>query len=511
MSHQPQSANPPNALVGASPILCLQDPAVLGCTAVERAELRRVKIHLIAICGTGMGSFAGILQKAGHEVRGSDESVYPPMSDMLKTWNIPVMQGFRPENLDWSPDLVIIGNVIKKTNPEAQAVLARGLSYQSFPQSMGETFLEGRRSIVVAGTHGKTTTCAMTAWLLTSARRDPGFLIGGVLRNFTESFRDTKPGNPFVIEGDEYDTAFFDKGPKFLHYRPKVAVVTSIEHDHADIYANVEAVAVSFRKLVKIIPSEGALFVAKGAPGEQYLDELSALASCQVYRYGVGIDADWRADILREAPNGLTFSLRGPTQRYGEFFLPVPGRHNVANVTAALAVSLSEGCDVELLREGLTKFLGVKRRQEERFEVGGVLVVDDFAHHPTAVSETLRALKAKYQGRKLWAIFEPRSATCRRNILEPLYVSAFDQADEVVITYAHRSEEFPVEERFDSARLIRNIAARGTPAHYLATPDEIATFVGREAKPQDVVIIMSNGGFGGLHLKLQAQLKNRNP
>ena len=336
-----------------------------------------------------MGSFAGILQKAGHEVRGSDENVYPPMSDMLQALRIPVMQGFRPENLDWSPDLVIIGNVIKKTNPEAQAVLARGLSYQSFPQSMGENFLEGRRAIVIAGTHGKTTTCALTAWLLESARRAPGFLIGGVLRNFTESFRDTNPGNPFVIEGDEYDTAFFDKGPKFLHYRPKVAVVTSIEHDHADIYADVEAVAESFRKLVQIIPEEGALFVAKGAPGERYLDEISALAPCQVYRYGVGLDADWRAEILRESHEGVTFSLQGPTKSYGEFFLPVPGRHNVANATVALAVALTEGCDAELLREGLSKFLGVKRRQEERFEINGVLVVDDFAHHPTAVAETL--------------------------------------------------------------------------------------------------------------------------
>jgi UDP-N-acetylmuramate: L-alanyl-gamma-D-glutamyl-meso-diaminopimelate ligase len=470
-----------------------------------------VKIHLIAICGTGMGSFAGILQKAGHEVRGSDENIYPPMSDTLNTWNIPIMQGFRPENLDWNPDLVIIGNVIKETNPEAQAALARCIPYQSFPQSMGETFLEGRRALVVAGTHGKTTTCAMTAWLLESAKKVPGFLIGGVLRNFPESFRDTDPGNPFVIEGDEYDTAFFDKGPKFLHYRPKVGVVTSIEHDHADIYADVEAVAASFRKLVKIVPKEGALFVAKGAPGEKYLDEISDLAACKVYRYGVGIAADWRTELLREASEGSTFSLRGPEISYGEFFLPVPGRHNVANATVALAVAISEGCQVELVRAGLRGFLGVKRRQEERFEIDGVLVVDDFAHHPTAVAETLRALRTKYQGRKLWAIFEPRSATCRRNVLEPLYVSAFDQADEVVITYAHRSQEFPPEERFDSARLVQNITARGRRAHYLATPDEIATFLAKEAKPKDVIIIMSNGGFGGLHLKLQAQLKDRSP
>jgi UDP-N-acetylmuramate: L-alanyl-gamma-D-glutamyl-meso-diaminopimelate ligase len=468
-----------------------------------------LKIHLIAICGTGMGSFAGILQKSGHEVRGSDENVYPPMSDMLKAWNIPVMQGFSPSNLDWGPDLVIIGNVIKRTNPEAQEVMKRGLSYQSFPQSMGEMFLEGRHSIVVAGTHGKTTTSAMSAWLLECAKKSPGFLIGGVLRNFTESFRDTEVGKPFVIEGDEYDTAFFDKGPKFLHYRPKTAIVTSIEHDHADIYPNVEAVAESFRKLVKIIPKEGSLFVAKGAPGETYLDEISRLAACRVYRYGVAIDADWRSDIIREAPEGITFSLKGPTQSYGEFFLPVPGRHNLSNVTAALGVAISQGCDLELLRAGLTQFLGVKRRQEERFEVDGVLVVDDFAHHPTAVSETLKALKNKYPGRRLWAVFEPRSATCRRNVLEPLYVPAFDLADEIVLTYAHRSEEFSIEERFDSARLVRNIAARGKSAHYLASPDEIAEFLVKEAKAKDVVIIMSNGGFGGLHVKLQERLQKR--
>jgi UDP-N-acetylmuramate: L-alanyl-gamma-D-glutamyl-meso-diaminopimelate ligase len=483
-----------------------------------------MKIHLIAICGTGMGSFAGILQRAGHEVRGSDENIYPPMSELLRDWNIPIFSGFRPENLDWSPDLVIIGNVIRRVNPEAQAAITRGIPYQSFPQAMGEMFLSDKHSIVVAGTHGKTTTSAMTAWLLECAGKKPGFLIGGALRNFPESFREAgnKPAGAepdihqvgllgeaarfFVIEGDEYDTAFFDKGPKFLHYRPKTAIITSIEHDHADIYPNVEAVAASFEKLSKIMPSAGLLMVARGAPGEEYLERVSQMAPCRVLRYGVGVDADFRGDIERESASGVTFSLRGPTQRYGSFTLTVPGRHNVANAVAALGVAISHGCDVELLREGLPRFLGARRRQEEKFSARGVLVVDDFAHHPTAVHETLRALSAKYQGRRLWALFEPRSATCRRNILEPRYVDAFDLADVVVITYAHRSEEFPPEERFDSERLIRNISAKGKRAHYLATPDAIADFVAANALDGDVVILMSNGSFGGLAKKLEEKL-----
>lgn len=476
-----------------------------------------MKIHLIAICGTGMGSFAGILQKAGHEVRGSDENVYPPMSDLLKAWNIPVMEGFRPENLDWNPDLVIIGNVIKRVNPEAQEVMRRSLPYKSFPQAMGEMFLEGRHSIVVSGTHGKTTTCAMTAWLLECAKKDtlrpPGFLIGGALRNFSESFRDTAPGNPFVIEGDEYDTAFFDKGPKFLHYRPKTAIITSIEFDHADIYENAEAVATSFRKLAKILPQDGLLLVAKGAPGENYLDEVSGLAPCKVQRYGVGVPADWRSEILEEGPNGVRFTVRGPSpwNDLGAFLLTVPGRHNVANATAAISAALHQGAAPETLREALPRFLGARRRQEERANVGGILLIDDFAHHPTAVKETLQALSLKYPKRKLWAIFEPRSATCRRDVLEPQYVSAFDIADEILIAYAHRSEEIPVESRFQSDRLVKNIVAHGKKARYKATAPEIAKVLLEETQPGDVIIIMSNGGFGGIHSLLIQGLQARFP
>lgn len=468
-----------------------------------------MKIHLTAICGTGMGSFAGILQRAGHEVRGSDENIYPPMSDKLREWGIPVYEGFRPENLDWGPDLVIIGNVVTRKNPEGQAVLARGLAYESFPAAMGRMFLDGRHSIVVAGTHGKTTTSAMTAWLLSDTGQGPGFLIGGALRNFSESFRDTPPGRPFVIEGDEYDTAFFDKGPKFLHYRPKTAIVTSIEHDHADIYPDVEAVAESFRKLARVMPADGLLLLATGAPGDAYLDELAGLAPCRVERYALGQDAEWRGDITAEGPEGVTFTLARRGQALGSFGLRIPGRHNATNAVAALAAALHAGAAPEGLRAALPGFLGARRRQEEAGEIGGVLLVDDFAHHPTAVAETLRALRAKYPGRRFWALFEPRSATCRRNVLEPQYVSAFDQADEVLLAHAHRSEEFPLEERFLPERLAANIRARGVRARYLPAVEEIVACVASEARPGDVVVLMSNGGFGGIVNKLTAALRAR--
>jgi UDP-N-acetylmuramate: L-alanyl-gamma-D-glutamyl-meso-diaminopimelate ligase len=470
-----------------------------------------MKIHLTAICGTGMGSFAGILQRAGHEVRGSDENIYPPMSDKLREWGIPMYEGFQPENLNWNPDLVIIGNVVTRKNPEGQAILARGLAYESFPSAMGRMFLEGRRSIVVAGTHGKTTTSAMIAWLLHEAGQQPGFLIGGALRNFPESFRDTPPGHPFVIEGDEYDTAFFDKGPKFLHYRPRTAIVTSIEHDHADIYANVEAVAESFRKLARIMPSDGLLLLAKGAPGETYLDELAKLAPCRVERYGLGADtgSEWRGEIEHQGPDGLSLRLWHHAEDLGVFRLSVPGRHNAANAIAALAASLQNGAAPDDLRRALPGFLGARRRQEEAGTAGDVLVIDDFAHHPTAVHETLRALRSKYPNRRFWALFEPRSATCRRNILEPLYVEAFDLADEVIIAHAHRSEEFPLAERFLPGRLAENLTQRGVRARYLPDAEQIVSCVASEAHAGDVVVVMSNGSFGGIVPKLLAALRAR--
>lgn len=467
-----------------------------------------MKIHLIAICGTGMGSFAGLLKESGHEVRGSDENVYPPMSDKLREWGIPVFTGFAPENLDWGPDLVIIGNVVTRKNPEAQAVLARKIPHQSFPAAMGEMFLAGRHSIVVTGTHGKTTTSALLAWLLFETQKNPGFLIGGALKNFPHSFRYTPETFPFVIEGDEYDTAFFDKKAKFFHYRPKTAIVTSLEFDHADIYADVEAIAEAFRGFVRLLPPEGRLLIARGAPGDPYLDELARLAPCRVERYAVGQEADWRAEVLSEGKETV-FSLHGPQGEVGRFSLKIPGRHNIANATAALGVALGMGGEVEALKQALFRFEGVKRRQEERGEEGGVLLIDDFAHHPTAVAETLRAIKARYPQRRLWAIFEPRSATCRRNILEPQYVPAFDLADEIILARAHRAEEFPPEERFDPGRLAKNISARQKSARYLPEVDQIVATVANEARPGDVVLIMSNGGFGGIQAKLLSALGAR--
>jgi UDP-N-acetylmuramate: L-alanyl-gamma-D-glutamyl-meso-diaminopimelate ligase len=463
-------------------------------------------IHLVGVAGTGMGSFAGLLQAAGHTVRGSDDNVYPPMSDKLAAWGIEVRRGYRPENLEPTPDLVVIGNVIRKVNVESAAVLERGLAYTSFPRALGDLFLADKHSVVVAGTHGKTTTTSLTAWLLTSAGLDPGLLVGGVPHNFDEGFRVGK-GPHFVVEGDEYDTAWFDKVPKFLHYRPRTAILTSLELDHTDIYPDVEAIELEFERLVALVPEDGRILAC--ASGERVVPRTrQARAPVETYTARPGVDADWRVEAVEVTPDGTHFDLVNGGRRLGRALLPMHGLYNVENAVVAAAVALGAGVSFDAVARGLAEFRGVARRQTVRAEVDGVRVVDDFAHHPTAVRETLAGLRARFPAGRLVAVFEPRSATSSRSVFQAAYAEAFDVADEVIIAGVGRPE-IAASERLDVGVLAQQIAARGPDAKNLEAVDTIVAHLARTAQPGDTLVFMSNGGFGGIYGKIEAALAAR--
>jgi UDP-N-acetylmuramate: L-alanyl-gamma-D-glutamyl-meso-diaminopimelate ligase len=463
-------------------------------------------IYLVGICGTGVGALAGLLKRQGHRVRGSDEKAYPPMSDKLREWGIPVHEGYDAAHLSPRPDLVIIGNVIRKTNPEATYARDNGLAVMSMPQAVAEFGIGSKHSIVVAGTHGKTTTTALAAHVLIERGRDPGFLVGGALVGYSDSFR-AGSGGEFVVEGDEYDTAYFDKGPKFLHYRPRTAIITSIEFDHADIYKDADHVESAFARLVDIVPEDGHLVAWHGAERARKLAEARARARrVTLYARERAPGVDLWLDECRMGPAGLTLKpvLRG--ESLGEMVVPLWGEINALNALAVVAALHGVGLSPRDIAAGLATFRGVKRRLEVRGEPRGVTVVDDFAHHPTAVRETLAAARTRWPGRRMWAIFEPRSATSRRNVFTEEYVEAFSRADRVVIGSHARLHEIAESERFDPAALAERVADRGVPASALAEVDAIATLVAREAEQGDVVMVMSNGDFGGLHAKILAGL-----
>ncbi len=471
-------------------------------------DLDRVRrIHLMGIGGTGMGAFAGLLKKAGYDVTGSDEAIYPPMSEMLAAWGIPALQGYRPENLATAkPDLVIVGNVIRRVNPEATALRESGLPYLSFPQALGEIFLAKQQPVVIAGTHGKTTTSALVAHLLTSAGRDPSALIGGVALNLGGNYR-MGNGRPFVVEGDEYDTAYFDKGSKFLHYRPEVAVLTSLEFDHADIFRDLAHYESAFARFVALLPRAGHLAVSTAY---RTAVSLAENAACHVETYGLE-QGELHARELQFDGHGSHFIPVRRNKELARWTLGVWGRHNVENALGAASVCLHLGLSVDEIGEGLATFQGVRRRQQLLGSPGGIAVVDDFAHHPTAVRETLAAVRSRFQGRRVLAIFEPRSNTSRRNIHQGAYAKAFAGAALALLSTPHNPSQIAEEERLDPEKLAHDIATGGTPARHLANVDDIVAAVLAEAQPNDVVLVMSNGAFGGLCGKLMAALAARPP
>jgi UDP-N-acetylmuramate: L-alanyl-gamma-D-glutamyl-meso-diaminopimelate ligase len=473
-------------------------------------------IHLIGICGTAMASLAGMLQVKGHRVTGSDAAAYPPMSDMLAELKIPLMEPYAESNLEPRPDLVVVGNAISRGNIELEYVLDRRIPFCSMSAMVHDEFLINRESLVVAGTHGKTTTTSMLAWIYEVASRQnhalaPSFLIGGVAENFGSSFkvRDTGDGKmrrPFVIEGDEYDTAFFDKGPKFLHYFPDAAILTHVEFDHADIYADLEAVKTTFKRFVNLIPRRGRIVAYDGSA---HVSESCARAFCKVERYGFHSDSYWRVSELRHDERGMTWKLMRDGEGFAELRLPMAGEHNALNATAAAALAAGQGVPVEAIQEALATFKSVKRRLELRAEVSGIAVIDDFAHHPTAIRETLRALRERYPGRRLWAVLEPRSNTLRRNVFANDLVESLGLADRVVLAGVFKSEAIPPAERLVPEDVVARLNAAGTPSLMGTDADAIVHVLAAEAREGDVVAIMSNGGFGGIYDKLPRALAAR--
>ena len=476
-------------------------------------------IHIMGIGGTAMAALAGMLVDAGYTVTGSDGNVvYPPMSDYLGSLNIHPMVGYSADNLNINPDIVVIGNVVRAVYEEAQAVVGSDIPYLSFPSLLGARFLAGKRNIVVAGTHGKTTTTSITAWLLQAAGLQPGFLIGGVAANFDRTAQAAGKGH-FVIEGDEYDTAFFDKGPKFLHYRPTTAILTSIEFDHADIYEDLEHCQRSFRKLMAIMPEDGCV-VARW--DHDSVADVAGEARCELRRYGPGQDWDGRIESIDTSAGTMTFTVLRAGQAFGTFSSIMVGEHNLYNQVAAVAALDREGLTAEALAAGFPRFKGIKRRQEVFGEVGDVTVLDDFAHHPTAVKLTLEALRMRFGGRRLWAIFEPRSSTFRRAIFQKEYSQAFDTAEITVIAPPFNQERIQPADRLNPVALVNAIRARGNEAFLWGERPEgvedwsparsartIAAQVVANAQPEDVIAVLSNGGFGGLHQLLLADLGQR--
>ncbi|MGC4122449.1 MAG: Mur ligase family protein [Myxococcales bacterium] len=467
---------------------------------IDPSKVRR--IHLLGVCGTGMGSFAGMLARQGFEVSGSDENIYPPMSDMLKAWGIRTMIGYKPENLDAAkPDLVIVGNVIRRVNPEATAMRERGLPHMSFPAALGELSIGLRHGVVVVGTHGKTTTTALMGHLLTESRRDPSFLVGGVTLNYDSNFR-VGQGDHFVVEGDEYDTAYFDKGPKFLHYRPRTAIFTSMEMDHADIYRDLAHYRSSFEKFAAIVPEHGFIAVCAGYPGAV---EVARQSKAKVQTYGRP-GSDWFADELTHSQGSAWFDLVHLGRKVRRMQLSLGGPHNVENALGAIAACHALGMEWDEIAHGLETFKGVKRRQEIKGEPRGVLVIDDFAHHPTAVHETLTAIRMRFPGRPVWAIFEPRSNTSRRNMHQAEYAQAFFGAARAVIAVPAPTDKVPADQQLDVRKLAADITANGVPALAAANVDEIVAAVKKDAKKGDVLLVMSNGSFNGLVGKLMETL-----
>jgi UDP-N-acetylmuramate: L-alanyl-gamma-D-glutamyl-meso-diaminopimelate ligase len=464
----------------------------------------RKNIYLIGICGTAMASLAGMLKQRGFQVRGSDAAAYPPMSDFLASLGIAVSQPFDAKNLSPRPDLVVVGNAISRGNVELEHVLDERIPFCSLPQLLHDEFLRGKEVLVVAGTHGKTTTTSMLSWIFQAAGKQPSFLIGGIAENFGSSFQ-LGQGKHFVLEGDEYDSAFFDKGPKFLHYFPDAVILTSVEFDHADIYKDLDAVETAFKRLVNLVPRRGRI-VAFDA-GES-VERCVSRAWSPLERYGSGAKATWRVSNLRQETTRTTWSVLHDGQPWADFEFALAGEYNVWNATAAAALASAYGIPKQDIAAALKAFKSVKRRLEVKAQVNGITIIDDFAHHPTAIAGTLTALRARYPGARLWAILEPRSNTLRRNVLQNELAASLALADEVVVAGVFKSEAIPEAARLDLAALGTHIQKLGRRARMIPDVDAILQLVAPEMRPGDVVAILSNGGFGGIYEKLPARLKS---
>ncbi len=461
-------------------------------------------IHLIAVCGTGMGSLASMLADRGFRVTGSDVDAYPPMSDQLAAAGIEIRKGYAAEHITQDrPDLVVIGNAVRKENPEAQAVMAEGLPYLSFPDAVHHFFIRGKHSVVVTGTHGKTTCTSLIAWILTHAHKDPSALIGGVAGNFDGSFR-LGEGDHFVIEGDEYDTAYFDKTPKFLHYDPRSVLITSCEFDHADIYDSLDQIKSAFRSLVDAVPEDGQIVAATDSEAVRGIVEGSR---ARVEGYGFREPADWRvSDVVFDA-SGTGFTVWHGDERAARVTMPLFGRHNVENALGAIAVCNQLGVIPEVAAAGLAEFQGIRRRQELHSDEDGFAIIDDFAHHPTAVRETIAAIRAQFPDRKLWAIFEPRTNTSRRRTFEDDYAKALSEADAVILAGVFRADQIDDDERMRPERVAELLRESETEAHAIEEIDEIIEFLATKRTGRDVALIMSNGGFGSIWDRLRARLR----
>jgi len=454
-------------------------------------------LHFIGICGTAMGSVAAALQARGFTVTGSDEKVYPPMSTFLEERGVKLTEGYRPENIPVSADLIVVGNAISRGNPELEAVLNRKLTYLSLPETLKLFFLRGKHNLVVTGTHGKTTTTSLLTWLLHEAGLDPAYLIGGIPKNLGQgcSLHDAKHT---VIEGDEYDTAFFDKRSKFLHYLPELVIVNNIEFDHADIFENLDAIKLSFRRLLNVVPSEGMVLINGDDP-----NCIDVSRDCRAALVEVGFSPNAARHIrdVKYHPDGTEFTLLDHT-----FRTPLVGEYNVRNCAMAISAAHFYGVPLETLAKGLASFTGIKRRQEVRGVVRGITVIDDFGHHPTAIRETLRGLRHQYPGRRLWALFEPRSNTTRRAVFQHDLPKALGEADGVVLAQVARMDQLKAEDRLDPEKVVAEIADTGKPAFYEPGVDAIIERLKPLVKEGDVIAILSNGGFGGIHERLLKEL-----
>ena len=449
-----------------------------------------------------MASLAGMLRERGHLVCGSDSDVYPPMSDFLDRLGITVFKGYSAANIENAkPERVVIGNALSRGNVEIEYVLDAGIRYASMAETVKEFFIRGKNSIVVAGTHGKTTTSAMMAWILEVAGRRPSFLVGGIAENFGRSFQ-IADGAEFVIEGDEYDTAFFDKGPKFLHYLPRIVLLKNIEFDHADIYADLEAIKTAFRRLINIVPSSGLIIAGVDSP---VVRELIPAAFSRVATVGIGI-GEWQAVRIQATNDGMAFDVVGSESLIGQFTIPMPGTFNVQNALGAIIVAKELGIGNDVIQSALSSFKSVKRRLELRGEVKGVRVYDDFAHHPTAVRETLQAVRQRDPESRVWAVFEPRSQTCRRRVFEQAFIEAFEPADISVIAPVFGAAHLDPEQTLSPTRVVEGIRARGGNALMLASTEDILRHLAAEARAGDHVVIMSNGGFDNIHNRLLERL-----